>query len=249
MAGAAPLGWVRASAPVAPIPTDVSTARARFPRPAEPTCAPTATPTATEAPANLVVIADTDLLADRFWVRVQEFFGQQEATPFADNGAFVANILGTLAGGDALIGLRSRGDMLRPFTTIEQMQKEAEARFRQTERALQQKLEGAEKKLRELRQGPTPTPTPTGAPGQAPAAASPQAIITPEQRAVIDTLRKEIVETRQSLRGVQLELRRDIGTLQSNLRLFNIVLVPALLTVLAIAWGVARNRRRARARA
>ena len=198
---------------------------------------------ATDAPANLVIIADTDILADRFWVRVQEFFGHQEATPFADNGAFVANILGTLAGGDALIGLRSRGDMLRPFTTIEQMQKDAEARFRQTERTLQQKLEAAEKKLRELRQGPAPTATP----GQAPAAASTQAIITPEQRAVIDTLRKEIVETRQSLRGVQLELRRNIGTLQGNLRLFNIVLVPALLTILAIGWGVTRNRRRARA--
>ncbi|MBV8575711.1 MAG: Gldg family protein, partial [Acetobacteraceae bacterium] len=58
-----------------------------------------------DGPANLVVVADSDILADRFWVRVQDFFGQQQATPFGDNGAFVANLIGTLAGGDALIGL------------------------------------------------------------------------------------------------------------------------------------------------
>src|SRR5208283_2107565 len=55
----------------------------------------------TDGPANLVVAGDTDILADRFWVRVQDFFGQQEATPFSDNGAFLANLVGTLAGGDA----------------------------------------------------------------------------------------------------------------------------------------------------
>lgn len=192
---------------------------------------------ATDAPANLVVIADTDIMADRFWVRVQDFFGQQEATPFADNGAFIANVVGTLAGGDALIGLRSRGGSIRPFDVVDAMQKDAEARFRQTERGLQQKLEDTEKKLRELR---------VGGGGQG---ASAQAIITPEQRATIDALRKEIVDTRQKLRSVQLDLRRDIGALQDNLRLFNIVLVPALLTIFAVIWGVVRNRRRARARA
>ncbi len=193
---------------------------------------------ATLAQANLVIVADTDFLGDRYWVRVQEFFGEQQATPFADNGAFLANVVGTLAGGDALIGLRSRGGTVRPFELVDVMQRDAEARFRQTERALQQSLEETEKKLRELRQGNAPGTNTTA-----------QAIITPEQRATIDALRKDMIETRQKLRNVQLDLRRDIGALQNALRLFNIVMVPALLTVFAIAWGIGRNRRRARARA
>jgi ABC-type uncharacterized transport system involved in gliding motility auxiliary subunit len=73
----------------------------------------------TEGPANLVVAGDADILEDRFWVRIQDFFGQQIATPFSDNGAFVANVADTLAGGDALISLRSRGESLRPFTLVE----------------------------------------------------------------------------------------------------------------------------------
>ena len=188
----------------------------------------------TSATANLVVVADTDLLADRFWVRVQDFFGQQEATPFSDNGAFVANLVGTLAGGDALIGLRSRGESIRPFERVDQMQRDAEARFRKTEQQLQTRLEDTQKRLTELRQGRS---------------GAQQAVITPEQRQAIDTLRQEIVGTRRELRTVQLDLRRDISALETKLKLFNIVLIPVLLTIVAVAMGVWRNRRRARARA
>ena len=170
--------------------------------------------------------------------RVSDFFGQPTATPFADNGPFVANLLGTLAGGDALIGLRSRGDTNRPFTLVSSMQSEAEARYRQTEQALQKHLEDVEKDLRTLRQGESGADKPKA-----------EAVITPEQRAAIDALRKDIVDTRQNLRAVQLELNRDIARLETGLRVFNIVLVPAGLTILAIVLGLIRRRQRARARA
>ena len=60
-----------------------------------------------------------------------------------------------LAGGEALISLRSRGESLRPFTVVEEMQARAEARYRQTEQALQNRLQATERRLRELRQGTT----------------------------------------------------------------------------------------------
>lgn len=188
----------------------------------------------TDHPANMVVVADSDILADRFWVRVSDFFGQQTATPFSDNGPFLANLVGTLAGGDALIGLRARGDTNRPFTLVNAMQAEAEARFRQTEQALQAHLDDVEKQLRSLRAGDDKKT---------------DAVITPEQRAAIDAARKDIVDTRQKLRAVQLELNRDISRLRTELQVFDIVLVPAVLAVVAIGLGVVRRRRRARARA
>jgi ABC-type uncharacterized transport system involved in gliding motility auxiliary subunit len=189
----------------------------------------------TDGPANMVVVADSDILVDRYWVRVADFFGQQTATPFSDNGPFVANLIGTLAGGDALIGLRSRGDTNRPFTLVAAMQRDAEARFRQTQQALQQHLDDVEKQLRTLRSG--------GGEG-----AKPDAVITPEQRAAIDAARQDVLETRGKLRAVQLELNRDISRLETWMRGFTIVLVPAVLTVLAIGMGIVQRRRRARAR-
>jgi ABC-type uncharacterized transport system involved in gliding motility auxiliary subunit len=190
----------------------------------------------TEGPANLIVANDADILEDRFWVRVQDFFGQQVTTPFSDNGAFLINLADTMAGGEALVSLRSRGESLRPFEVVDNLRRGAEAQYRQTERGLQERLEATERRLRELRQGPG---------GAQPA----NTVITPEQRAEIDRAREEIRRTRSELRGVQLELRRDIEGLETRLRVLNIALVPALLTIFAIGLGVVRARRRAGARA
>ena len=194
----------------------------------------------TDGAANLVVVSDSDILADRFWVRTSDFFGQQTAMPFSDNGPFVANLIGTLAGGDALIGLRSRGDTNHPFILVNAMQSDAEAKFRQTEQSLQKHLDDTEKQLRTLRQGPG---------GEGNEQTNAQAVITPEQRAAIDAARTDIVDTRQQLRAVQYDLNRDISRLETWLRVFNIVLVPALLAIVAITLGIVRRRRRARARA
>ncbi|HEY1411666.1 MAG TPA: ABC transporter, partial [Rhodopila sp.] len=192
----------------------------------------------TAGPANLVVVADSDILADRFWVHMSDFFGQQTATPFSDNGPFVANLIGTLAGGDALIGLRARGDTNRPFTLVAAMQNRAEAKFRQTQQTLQQHLDDVEKQLRTLRSGGV----------QSGDNAKTDAVITPAQSAAIDAARRDVLQTRQKLRAVQLELNRDISTLEDEMRVFTIVLVPALLAVLAITMGIVQRRRRARAR-
>ena len=183
--------------------------------------------------ANLVVIGDSDILVDRFWVHVQDFFGQQQAVPFSDNGAFVANIVGTLAGGDDLIGLRGKGTIVRPFTLVDSMQHKAEAQYQQTEKALQTHLDETQKKLADLRAG----------------RGEKAAVVTAAQRAAIDDLQADIVQTRGKLRAVQFDLRRDIDRLETELRLFDIVLVPAVLALLAIVLGLARRRRRARARA
>ncbi|WP_160121136.1 GldG family protein [Rhodovarius lipocyclicus] len=195
---------------------------------------------ATEAPANFVVINDTDILDDRFWVQVRDFFGQQVAQPFAGNGSFIVNLADTLTGSDALIGLRSRGESIRPFEAVEAIRRVADAQYRQTERGLQERLEATERRLRELRQGPA------GTPGERNRS---QVVITPEQRAEIDRAREEIASTRRQLRTVQLELRRDIDGLETRLRILNIAAVPALITLLAIGLAVVRARRRAAARA
>jgi ABC-type uncharacterized transport system involved in gliding motility auxiliary subunit len=185
----------------------------------------------TDGPANLVVIADTNMLSDRFWTRTQDFFGTPTSTPFADNGSFVTNLVGTLAGGDALIGLRSRGGAARPFERVEAMQRDAEATYRLTETALTKHLDDTTKQLDSLRSGRD---------------GSANAALNDAQREAIDGLKRDIVETRGKLRNVQLELRRDIATLQTRLRLFDIALVPGLMLVLAVAMGVIRRMRHRR---
>ena len=103
----------------------------------------------TSGPANMVVVADSDILADRYWVRVADFFGQQQATPFSDNGPFVANLARhARRGRRADRAAQPRHRSLRPFDLVDNMQRNAEARYRQTqEQALQAHLDDTQKKL------------------------------------------------------------------------------------------------------
>jgi ABC-type uncharacterized transport system involved in gliding motility auxiliary subunit len=157
----------------------------------------------------------------------------------------VANLIDTLAGGEALIGLRSRGDSNHPFTLVNAMQSEAEAQFRQTEQTLQAHLDNVQKQLQTLRQG---APGGSSDAGDTEQAANAQAVITPAQRAAIDAARKDIVDTREKLRAVQYDLNRNISHLENELRVFDIVAVPAVLTIVAIGLAALRRRQRARAR-
>jgi gliding motility-associatede transport system auxiliary component len=193
----------------------------------------------TDGPANLVVVADSDILTDRFWVRISDFFGQPTATPFSDNGPFVANLIGTLAGGDALIGLRARGDTDHPFKVFDAMRADAEAKYRQTAEDLKAHLTDVRKQLESLR---------TGGVADTSEGAESDAVITPAQHAAIEAARQDILRTREKLRDVQYDLNRDISSLETWLRILNIVAVPALLTVLAIVIALINRARRARAR-
>ncbi len=213
---------------------------------------------AAKTPADLVVIADSDILADRFWVQVQNFFGQPEAIPFSDNGAFVSNIVGSLAGGDQLLSLRGRGNPDRPFTLIQAMQDQAQARFRRTEQALQARLTATEQRLTELRRGtaqgttqgtPAATTAATMAAAGAATGAGGQALLTPAQTEAIRAAEQQIRATRGELRQVEFDLNRNIRTLETRLRLFCVVLVPALLILASIILALFRAHRRRLARA
>jgi len=182
-------------------------------------------------PINVIVVADTDMLADRFWVNVRDFFGQQMAVKTSDNADFVINALDNLTGSDQLIGLRSRGLSARPFTYVQELQSQAELRLRAQEQSLTKKLEDTQKKLADVQTKADP---------------GGKAILTPEQIKTIDEFRTEMLKTRQQLRQVQRALREDIDTLDARLKFLNIGLIPILVALIAIVLGVTRRRRRSR---
>ena len=182
-------------------------------------------------PINIVVVADTDMLDDRFWLQKQEFFGQRVQVPTANNGDFVANAIEVLAGGDDLVGLRTRGTSARPFSVVEQIQSEAQARYSAEERTLQAKLKDTQAKLASL----------TGK-DQANAPAT----LSEEQTKAIEEFRTDMVQTRRQLRDVQAALRSDIQRMKAGLEFLNIALIPLIVAAVAVVLGVLRLRRRSR---
>ena len=178
---------------------------------------------------NVIVVADTDLLSDRMWVQVQDFFGQRMPQPWADNASFTINALDNLSGSDALISVRSRGRFSRPFEVVDALQRTAEVKFREQEAELQQRLAATEQQLASLQQSDDP-------------AQSPQ--LTPEQQATLQQFMAEKVRIRKELREVRFQLNADIDALGRSLKLVNIALVPLLLTLGALSLWFWRRRKR-----
>ena len=181
----------------------------------------------TTAGANLIIVADVDMLGDQMWVQVQNFFGQRMANAFASNGAFVVNSLESLAGSADLIGVRSRETYTRPFTRVEKLRVEAESQFRQTEQRLQSELAETETRLGELQTSREDTGN---------------MLLSPEQQAEIDRFMDQRTDIRKELRGVQRNLDKDIEQLGTFLQVLNIAFVPMLLTFFAL-YGVWRRGR------
>ena len=177
---------------------------------------------------NVIVVADTDILADRFWVNYRNFLGMQMPQAFANNADFLINAVDNLGGNDDLISLRSRGEYSRPFTVVQQIQKDAEAQFRDRERALQAKLEETESKIEALQQQ---------------SGGASEVILTPEQRKEIDLFRKEQLKTRKELRAVQHDLQKNIEQLGTRLKFYNIGLVPILILLFAVGLSLFKLRR------
>jgi ABC-type uncharacterized transport system involved in gliding motility auxiliary subunit len=182
-------------------------------------------------PINVVVVADTDMLDDRFWVQTQDFFGQRVAIPTANNGDFVANAVEVLAGGNDLVGLRSRGTSARPFEVVDQIERDAQERYSAEERALQQKLKDTETKLAELTGKDQTNATAT---------------LSPEQAKAIEDFRADMLQTRRQLREVQAALRGDIARLKAGLEFVDIALIPIIVAAVAIILGIVRLKRRSR---
>ncbi|HTI86410.1 MAG TPA: Gldg family protein, partial [Alphaproteobacteria bacterium] len=189
-------------------------------------------------PINAIIITDSDMLQDRFWVSMQDVFGQGISIPISNNMDLVSNSLDYLSGSEDLIGLRARGVSQRPFERVVALQREAEVRLRNKEQELQKQREDTERKLMELQRPAQYGADAPNTPGSV--------ILTPAQVEEINRFKNELLRIRRELRAVQLELRQDIQSLQTRLWFYDIALVPLLVALIAIGIGFVRIRHRRR---
>jgi ABC-type uncharacterized transport system involved in gliding motility auxiliary subunit len=181
-------------------------------------------------PANLIIIADTDILSDLLWVRTQTLFGQRAVVAWANNGDFIANVLDNLTGSADLISIRGRQSFFRPFIRVDEIRQQADVRLRSKEQELDMQLQETERNLQELDAARNDRTS---------------LVMTPEQEAEVRHFQEERTRIRKELRDVRRSLDVDINTLGTTLKVVNIMLVPALLTVGVLLAALLRRRKRA----
>jgi len=184
-------------------------------------------------PANLILVADSDILADSTWVQRRSLLGQTFDSSIANNGDFVVNAVENLAGGAALAGLRGKGLSLRRFEVLDAMTRKAEDIYRAKEEELLVRITDVQAQIQTLREE-------EAAEGR---------LLTAKQQRAIDEFRNDLLDLRAELREVQFALGQDVERLEFRIKALNIWAMPALVALVAIFLALVRRHRAARFRA
>ena len=178
---------------------------------------------------TVIVVADADMLYDRVALQpIQTLFGTAYA-PANGNLSFVQNAVEQLTGDNNLIGVRSRATVNRPFTRIKALETAANEKFQSEIKRLEESKSEAERRINELQQQKKDKDQ--------------RFILSPEQSAELVKLRKDEVEAGKRLKQVQKDLRKEVVSLQTNVKWINILGIPAAVTASGIALAVVKRRK------
>lgn len=180
-----------------------------------------------EGKGSVILFADSDFLADDFCVRMMK-------TPFGsipqlinDNLTLFSNVIEQFAGREELIGVRSRGTTDRPFTVVNELEAKAMRQWQRKAADFEAELQMTRQRLQAL---------------QKQKSGDERFILSREQEAEIQNLRKAEADTRRQLKNVRKELTADIDSLGLTLKVVNIGLVPALVVLLGLLKGLRRGK-------
>ena len=179
---------------------------------------------------TVVLVGDSDFLADDFSLRKSDSPFGQMVSPLNGNLDFAQNLVEQMAGDSNLIGLRSRGSISRPFTRVKQMEAAAEATGQEKINELQQNLQDTEEKLNDLQQ-------------QKPDNKDQKLILSPQQQSEIDNFRKQQAEVSRELRQAQKDLRREVVSLETRLTWLNILAMPCTITAAGVTTALIKRKK------
>ncbi|MBL7077924.1 MAG: Gldg family protein [Kiritimatiellae bacterium] len=177
----------------------------------------------------IILVADADMLVDRFCVQEVNFFGTRGHQPINDNLNLLANAVEQVGGSSDLIGIRSRGTFNRPFDRVMALEQKARNEWQAREQELTRSLQEAQQQLREM---------------QNQKESSQRFILSPQQQAAIAQFRQRELEIKKELKEVRKNLRRDIEMLGIKVKTINIALMPLLVALGGVGYGLARRKKR-----
>jgi len=176
----------------------------------------------------VLIVGDTDFIADNFYVQKTNLLGFVISRIFNDNLNFLLNACEFLTGNQDLISLRTRGKFERPFLKVLELKAKAEEKWLQKERELEKQVEILNNRLKQLEKQKKE---------------SESLVLTPEQEKEIERFRQEKIRIQHELREVRKNLRADIERLGLWLKFINIFLMPLLISFSGILFALYRRRR------
>jgi ABC-type uncharacterized transport system involved in gliding motility auxiliary subunit len=179
----------------------------------------------------VILVGDSDLLADQVCVQVQNFMGYHMVRPINGNLNLVQSLVEQLSGDSDLISLRSRASLNRPFTRLKEMEAKAGREFEDKLKELEAKKSETERKISEL---------------QASKAGNEQKfILSPEQQKELENYQKTVADANKDLKLTRKKLRKETDSLEFWTKVVNIGAMPVAVAVTGIVLAFYKRKRTA----
>ena len=182
-----------------------------------------------EGNSTVILVGDVDMIYDRFCVEQGEFFGFKTMQPINDNLSFFANAVEQISGSSDMIGIRSRGRFNRPFDRVLALEQKARTEWQSNEESLMAKLRQTQQQLEAM---------------QSTKDKSQRSILSAEQKQAITQFREEERRIKNELKTVRKNLRSDIETLGMEVKTFNIAMMPVIVVIVGVLYGLYRRKKR-----
>lgn len=170
----------------------------------------------------VAVFADVDIISD-FAAYQQTMFGMAVV---GDNSNMLLNMIDQLSGSTALMAVRSRGQYSRPFTKVDKIEAEAEAKTADKEAEIMAQIKGFEQELNQK------------------LAALDQKEDEMISKTIIDEKRNielKLREKEKELRDVKMQKVKSIEALGNKLKNYCTLPGPAIILLIAIVLGLRRS--------
>lgn len=165
-------------------------------------------------PLDIIVVGDSDLLYDSFWTTSTTIGDQNYNIPLLDNGNFVLNSLDVLTGDDTMLSLRGKSRKLRPFTKLEQEQKQILRQYKVKEKDIFDQISLIKKGLGEIWSKKD---------------FEGRDNFTPDELSILSKVKNTLEQKRQELFAIRLELNRNFEQTELLVKIFNIYAIPGVI--------------------
>ena len=173
----------------------------------------------------VVVFSDVDFISDSIAYQ-NSFFGKMVV---GDNSTLMLNTIEDLSGSSDLVSIRSRGNFKRPFTVVDEIEKQAEAETAAEVEKINLQIAGFQSELQNILN--------TAKQGEEEVIGS--TIVQKKKE-----IELKIREAQRQLRQVKMTRRERIEQLGNKLRQANMLGAPMVILVIAIALGLRRGVRK-----
>lgn len=179
--------------------------------------------------AEIYLFSDSDMLFNDVCVTAYtDTFGQKAWRRANDNVAMLQNVMESLGGSRQLSGIRNRVPMSRPLTKINRLKADAELKYKNRILELERDFAQAQARLNALKRAEE---------------ADPDSAEAAARRKETQSFQIKVAAARRELKEMRANLKSDLDRLDTRIRILNIVVVPAALALIGVAWSVIRLSR------